>query len=444
MNESNKTLDDLFTAGALDLGSGEQDYDPFAQEDSMEDPSSSITPFPVVEQDSDANEDELEADENQPENKTPVQPEFVQKNVSAPTNVTAPDFNPLTAAVSKADEQNVRTGAAGVFAKPPVFTYGSAKEDITDKGMTFEQLRIAKSEDFPELDDQKKVTWTMEYGTITKQVPKPKEMVIQQLKEEIETSKEFLEMLKKAKSKPETLICKVKPRITAQSKGTLPSYKGVFTSVEEAEQSGKAIQILPASDGKVYEIRLTEAGRFVVPVKNVPELSKVRAGFFPALPRIPFSLICQVIGFFRHFMGEQELEAMVQIYWDKEQHEYRIAVPKQLVSKASVVAQIDAQDALDEDRYVCFADIHSHNSMPAKFSATDDRDERMTRVYIVIGELHRYFPAMSARISCGGRFWPIDPATVIEGIPQDFPVDWSRQVTSRNNKAIFLQGKEAD
>lgn len=274
------------------------------------------------------------------------------------------------------------------------------------------------------------MTWTMEYGTITKQVPKPKETVIYKLKEEIEASKEFLEMLKKQKDKKDALSCKVKPRITAQSKGVVSAYKGVFTSLEDAKASDKAIQIVPARDGKVYEIRCTEAGRFIVPTSDVAELSEVSAGFFPALPRIPFLVICQVIGFFCYFMGERELEAMVQIYWDKLEEQYRIVVPKQYVGKAHVDAQLDPDDALDDDRYICIADIHSHNSMAAKFSATDDHDERMTRVYMVIGELNHFFPRISARISCGGKRIPIDPSMVLRDFHRisrrNGPVEWKR------------------
>lgn len=289
------------------------------------------------------------------------------------------------------------------------------------------------------------MTWTMEYGTITKQVPKPKETVIYKLKEEIEASKEFLEMLKKQKDKKEALSCKVKPRITAQSKGVVSAYKGVFTSLEDAEASDKAIQIVPGRDGKVYEIRCTEAGRFIVPTSNVAELSEVSAGFFPALPRIPFPVICQVIGFFRYFMGERELEAMVQIYWDKLEEQYRIVVPKQYVGKAHVDAQLDPDDALDDERYICITDIHSHNSMPAKFSATDDHDERMTRVYMVIGELNQFFPRISARISCGGKRIPIDPNMVIEGLSQDFPQEWTSRVeTDLSAAAHWLKGAELD
>lgn len=138
--------------------------------------------------------------------------------------------------------------------KLPVYTYGGATEEISDTSKTFDELRIEKSADFPELEEGKRVSWTVEYSKIIKNVTDPKGTSISKMKSSIETSKEFLDSLKKAKDK--NPVCKVKPRVTAQSKGT--AYKGVFTTLEEAEASGKAISIVPARDCKVYEIRNTE------------------------------------------------------------------------------------------------------------------------------------------------------------------------------------------
>ena len=66
--------------------------------------------------------------------------------------------------------------------------------------------------------------------------------------------------------------------------------------------------------------------------------------------------------------------------------------------------------------------------MRAVFSAIDDQDERGTRLYLVIGRLDRYFPEISARISCGGSFVPIEPSLVLEGLGSSFPAEWSGKV----------------
>jgi hypothetical protein len=223
----------------------------------------------------------------------------------------------------------------------------------------------------------------------------------------------------------------VTPKVTAQKKGEMPVYRGIFTTVEDAEASGKPLCVVPSDDGNVYEIRKNEIGRFVTPARNTRGLSSVRAGFIPALPPIPHSLILQTISFFRTFMDSgKETEALVNVYWDKERQRYYAHAPKQTVSKA----QVDAEPAdVDTARFIHAAEIHSHNTMPAKFSITDDEDEKAARIYMVIGRLNRLFPDIAARVASGGGFVSIDPNLVTEGAMWPFPQEWLENVTTAAN-----------
>ena len=315
--------------------------------------------------------------------------------------------------------------------KLPVFTYGGATEEISDTSKTFDELRIEKSSDFPELEEGKRVSWTVEYGKITKNVPDPKGTSIGKMKSNIETSKEFLDSLKKAKDK--NPVCKVKPRVTAQSKGT--AYKGVFTTLEEAEASGKAISIVPARDGKVYEIRNTEIGKFITPVDGCDMLSEVKPGFISGLPLIPSKLVMKIFAFFRHFVTEDsENEALLNIYWDKENKEFVADAPQQIATRASVDTQLNEKFA--DERYIHYMDIHSHNTMSAFFSSVDDRDEKATRLYTVIGKLNEHAPEIKTRISNGGKFLNIDPAQVFEIADFSFPKEWEDNVKIKPTKSL--------
>ena len=313
-----------------------------------------------------------------------------------------------------------------LFDKQPVFQYGGAREQITNPDMTFEALRIQKADDFPELEDASAVTWQVRYGDVTKTVPAPKTDTIAAMKAEIEKSKAFLDSLKKGKVKdPE---CVVKPQIRMQKKG-IADYKGVFPTLEAARASNKVICLIPSRDGQTYEMRRSELGEFIAPKHKITEFSEVRAGFRPALPRIPQELLRSIIGFFRSQMESgTEFEALVRIYWDRKEQKFVPFVPKQRVTKDRVTVRLTDEDLPDEQRYLYYADIHSHNSMKAVFSAIDDMDERGTRLYLVIGRLDRFFPEISARISCGGSFVPIEPSLVLEGLDSSFPAEWSGKV----------------
>lgn len=351
----------------------------------------------------------------------------------------AQEENPLMAALNCQEERNAQKAAEPIFAQLPIFSYNGTEEPIENTEQTFEELRLAKADDFPEFDEAQNLKWSVTYGKITKQVAIPRKTRIGQFKREIETSKDFIAALKKASDKHPK--CLVKPIISMQKKGETCVYKGAFVSLADARASRKTITFIPARDGKVYERRTTGAGEFITPVDsraNITVLDDVRPGFLPALPRIPYDLVEQVLSLFRALMeAPQPLEALVHIYWDKQEQRYFIHVPRQTVSCFSVDACVDNEELQDSDRYIHYADLHSHNCMPAVFSTTDDRDERANRVYLVAGRLDRYFPEISARICNGGTFLPVEPELVLERPPAaQFSAQWLEQIRTEQEAAI--------
>ena len=342
--------------------------------------------------------------------------------------------NPLLAAMNRQEERNALRAAEPIFAQLPIFSYNGTEEPIENLDQTFEELRLSKADDFPEFDEAQSLRWTVAYGKISKSVSTPRKTKIGQFKREIETSKEFVSALKKAAEKHPK--CLIKPVVTMQKKGEACAYKGVYLSLEDARASGKSITFIPGQDGKVYERRTTDVGEFITPAgqcsKN-DQLDDIRPGFRSMLPRIPYALMQQALCLFRTMMyrgkGQSPMEALVHIYWDREEQKYFIHVPKQTVGPASVDAILDDEYLLDTDRYIHFADLHSHNRMPAAFSRTDDHDERPTGVYMVVGRLHRYFPEITVRISNGGHFLEIEPEQILEMPPDtSFPAEWLQQI----------------
>ena len=204
---------------------------------------------------------------------------------ATPPAASAKTDNPLESAIDEVETKEAEAAQQSLTEKPPVFEYAGATEDITDTSKTFEELRIEKASDFPELEDGKRVSWFVEYGKVTKNVSDPNNTSIAKMKTDIEMSKEFMDALKKSKDK--NPACKLKPRVTAQSKGIISAYKGIFTTVEEAETAGKVISIVPGKDGKVYEIRNTNMGKFITQTGDCDILSEVRAGFIPSLQAAP-------------------------------------------------------------------------------------------------------------------------------------------------------------
>ena len=175
------------------------------------------------------------------------------------SNQTGPEQIPtLNMMVSLADQteaaaaqQDTRT----LMELPPVFKYGSCEEDISDGDMTFEQLRAEKEPDFLELEDSKRVSWTVQYGRVTKPISSPAKQKIAQVKEEIELSKEFLEGLKKAKDKRPR--CFVKPTVAGKSKGiaaySITCLQFACLAYEAAPENVNSMRHLECSMDDTYE-----------------------------------------------------------------------------------------------------------------------------------------------------------------------------------------------
>lgn len=444
MFENDKENELLGGGNDLDLGSifeGENPFDDSSAdifaEAAPEEKAETDAVFPDAEPASDADtnpKNEVETPQSQnaakpEEEENDTQTNLPQSDTTAkaeeqPKQVEDTDIpNLFDAAIAKAETKQAESAKSGLVDKLPVFSYAKAEEEIADPSKTFDQLRNEKAEDFPELDDGTSVSWKMEYGTITKSIPTPKKTTIISMKKKIEDSKEFMESLKKAKGE---VVCKVTPSVSAKKKGVMQTYKGAFPTVDAAVKSGKTIGFVPSDDGKVYEIRPNRIGTFIAPAKQAGVYTKVRAGFIPALPKIPFSVLAKVTSFFRSYITEKSaLEAIAYIYWSVAEEAYFVYVPKQKVTKDSIDTTLPA---LDEERFVLVMEIHSHNTMEAFFSSTDNADEKATRLYTVIGRLDKLFPDIKTRASVGGKFIDIPPALVFEIPEEPYPQKWKDAV----------------
>lgn len=313
-------------------------------------------------------------------------------------------------------------------AKPAIFAYAKVKENIEDRDSTFEDLRQRYEADFPELSDSKTISWTVNYGKTTKSVSNPGSDKVYDIKTEIENSKAFKEALKKAKTDAEkNPECIVKLFKKAQTKGeALSGIKELCLTKAEAAQTNKPIVLLPSKDGRVYEQRRNEIGCFTAPAENVREFEDIRAEFKMALPKIPAHIFSKVMGFFKSISDELHYEVLVHILYDTEEKEYIIKVPKQRISHAAVNSEADEPYP---ERYIHVMDIHSHNTMPAVFSETDNADEKETRLYAVAGRFNRTFPEITVRAGCAGKFIPLNPEDVFEGNFFDsYPQEWKENI----------------
>ena len=352
----------------------------------------------------------------------------MQQAAPEPAPVQQPMLDQFDAVMQNLEVQGEKRMLEALAAKPAIFSYAKVKENIEDRDSTFEDLRQKYEADFPELSDSKTISWTVNYGKTTKSVSNPGSDKVYDIKAEIENSKAFKEALKKAKTDAEkNPECIVKLFKKAQTKGeALSGIKELCLTKAEAAQTNKPIVLLPSKDGRVYEQRRNEIGCFTAPAANIREFEDIKAEFKMALPKIPAHIFSKVMGFFKSISDELHYEVLVHILYDTEEKEYIIKVPKQRISEASVNSETDEPYP---DRYIHVMDFHSHNTMPAVFSGTDNADEKETRLYAVAGRFNQTFPEITVRAGCAGKFIYLPPEEVFEGnFFGSYPEEWKENI----------------
>lgn len=195
-----------------DLGSAEEVENPFTKmtppaEEAAPEEAASVTPPPAPGQQA---QNQLETNQTPPPAAPPATSAPAETPKTPPAQ-TAEEINPLMAAIDLQEKKNAAKAAAPIFAQLPVFSYNGTEEPIENIDQTFEELRLAKADDFPEFDEGQGVSWTVTYGKIVKNVATPRKTKIGSLKREIESSKEFMDALKKAADKRPK--CIVKPKV---------------------------------------------------------------------------------------------------------------------------------------------------------------------------------------------------------------------------------------
>jgi len=187
---------------------------------------------------------------------------------------------------------------------------------------------------------------------------------------------------------------------------------------EGAAESDKPFKYLMGGKG-IYKVVNNKVGEFIIKLPTtdtIPGLPDLAEGVSLKLPKIPYSEFYRTIAFFKEVISKKgNYEAMLQFYYDEANKSYIVFCPDQEITGTTV--KFKRHPEMD-DNYTIVMDIHSHNSMGAFFSGVDNADEKETRLFGVIGELNREYPAFKFRISVSGVYKEISYLSVF-----DFPLE---------------------
>lgn len=192
----------------------------------------------------------------------------------------------------------------------------------------------------------------------------------------------------------------------------------------------KPVNYVVTGDG-VWEVRRSQLGFSVTQtakgdIKGLPK-GQLNETFLLAVPRVPWEMFAPIVAFFREVNRRHRTEALVQIFWSPDAG-FSHVVPKQDVSGGKV------EHVGDHDRDGTTAlhvmDIHSHHTMGAFWSSTDDNDEKRFdgRAFGVIGQIDKRFPMSKWRVRAGGKFIDL-PIDALIALPDGVMTTPQRNVT---------------
>lgn len=131
--------------------------------------------------------------------------------------------------------------------------------------------------------------------------------------------------------------------------------------------------------------------------KRDRETGEVSLSFLAKLPKMPESLLEEIVGYFREDLSR---EAAVRVCYDEGDGSYFFVRAGGVRSGAFI--SYDYSDSVEEilrEGVICVMDVHSHNRMGAFWSGVDDGDELWSpgALYGVIGKLDLENPSMLFR-----------------------------------------------
>lgn len=207
------------------------------------------------------------------------------------------------------------------------------------------------------------------------------------------------------------------------------------------EGLSKQVTYVTASNG-LFKVTKTPIGlfkeqqeEFKTPVIGLP---KMEAGVDLIIPKIPFKYIIQALSYYKDINTKDRTEASLLYFWnhlDKPlpnlpglSAEGRLVTycPIQVNSGALSDFTKDTNVAWMRQNLALLLESHSHNTMSAFFSGTDDANENMTQFYAVWGKVTSDEPDFAFRYVVGDSKIECDPSMLFEWPTLDYKVETTK------------------
>lgn len=183
---------------------------------------------------------------------------------------------------------------------------------------------------------------------------------------------------------------------------------------------GDSFVQLVAANG-TFLFKDTPFYKATVKLAKVADLGELKEEVELKVPKIGLDTFIRIEDFFQRIYDKHKSEAVVLLYVCLENKTWSAKVPEQEVSGASCdydMKKMPLSYESDGNKFFLFGSIHSHGSMSAFHSATDDKDEvHFDGLHITIGGFDKVEHSYSVRYMVhGSAFGPVALRDVV-----DFP-----------------------
>lgn len=113
------------------------------------------------------------------------------------------------------------------------------------------------------------------------------------------------------------------------------------------------------------------------------------SAIYPFIQKPNLDVFVKIIEIFKYVYDKIKSEICVNVYYDKRTKQFITNIERQLVNSIHVGYDYDEKFEMSKD-YIRYLQIHSHHTMGAGFSSTDDEDEKLKSLcyYGVVGKLN--------------------------------------------------------
>lgn len=181
---------------------------------------------------------------------------------------------------------------------------------------------------------------------------------------------------------------------------------------------------VPAFQGPLYEYLLGGNGVFLrgqregldacLPLAwaEVRGLAPITPGVRLAYPPVPAGAVAKMLELARGAQGPDgaSIEILFHLEWQSAVERWHLIQPLQAGGRTHVLP-LDTGSGSSYARAII--EVHSHHTMAAFWSSTDDRDEQGFRLYAVLGDIFRR-PTLRVRVGLYGYFLELPPTQVFD------------------------------